>query len=687
MEKTNSVSGFETRMLCHKTNKCLLSSIIVIIFIIFFGQTIITSSAFKSLHYPVKPILINESDIGIGQKLDVSYWLEEGKKYHIFLVGDWVESNVSRTDYDITYFDTLSNLKRSHTEAAAMPEQIWNDGEGKYYLSDHTGAQTFSIWNDKEDGPERRSALLMAIEHIETDQVYTKYFKGRPSAGERYEYDTFFNPWSWEFETRAKEFEIYVDVPESLDMFELRLYPMAKPTEEIGYNLSGVGTPSGSVFGSPSGLYGGFNTENDGYRSFIASCEYPGQDMVIHYKEGDYTNETRLDDAPTFYYITMIAEYFEGEVEFYIKTDFTKPKVTDLNHVTVGKTDRATEFAVHVKSKTEVRQSYIEYSTDSWKTKSVAQMRLKDDKYVGTIPGYGLHTVVDYNIIIKDMVGNQGTIQGQYEVYDPVELILGVAPEDAFGGDKISIGGSCSLKNTQLQLEVSQGETTKMFNIESDADGRFTYEYTPTRDGTYTVDVIYAGDEDHYETHASIKTFKVTKRELDVTCSFDKMPAKLDQPLTVTGKVNPPVAGINLEFVFVSPTSNTILESCVTTATGSFSVSITPDELGYWQFLPQVKGTDLIMASTGGVVDFEVAPLTIVEQALLILMSMTEPPMIGVPIVLVMATVGGVVLKTGVLHKKQKESEEEEPEEEDEELQKKMEGLTSYKRRSERNKS
>ena len=68
-------------------------------------------------------------------------------------------------------------------------------------------------------------------------------------------------------------------------------------------------------------------------------------------------------------------------------------------------------------------------------------------------------------------------------------------------------------------------------------------------------------------------------------------------------------------------------------------------------------------------------------------MSMKEPPMIGVPIVLVMATVGGVVLKTGVLHRKPKESEEEEPDEEDEELQKKMEGLTSYKRRSERNKS
>ena len=201
-------------------------------------QVLVSSFAIKPVIYPVNPLKINSTDFESQDTLDVVYWLEEDKMYHIFIVGDWVGSTESRTDYDVTYFDTLSDLDRSHTEAPAFPEQIWNDGKGMYYLSEYTGKHTFKIWYDEDDSGEERDALMMAIEHIEVDQIYSKVLKGRSISGGEYEYNTFFNPWAWEFNTKANEFEVYVEVPDSLDMFELRLFPMAQPSTGIGYNLS-----------------------------------------------------------------------------------------------------------------------------------------------------------------------------------------------------------------------------------------------------------------------------------------------------------------------------------------------------------------------------------------------------------------------------------------------------------------
>ena len=50
---------------------------------------------------PVDPYFISEGEIPEGEELDIYYYLEKGQPYHIFMVGDWVEDNESRTDYDI----------------------------------------------------------------------------------------------------------------------------------------------------------------------------------------------------------------------------------------------------------------------------------------------------------------------------------------------------------------------------------------------------------------------------------------------------------------------------------------------------------------------------------------------------------------------------------------------------------
>ncbi|MCW4051127.1 MAG: Ig-like domain-containing protein [Candidatus Bathyarchaeota archaeon] len=660
---------------------CLLSAILVCV-----SQVINASYAASSLDYPINQTKIDQGIIGVGESRDYTFWLEEGRKYHIFLVGDWVESNISRTDYDITYFDTLSGQTRSHTEAAALPEQIWNDDEGKYYLSSYTGAHTFTIWNDIQDGSEDRSAVLMAIEHIETDQIFTKYFKSRSDPGDKYEW-SYYNPWGWEFETKAKEFEVYVIVPDSLDMFELRLYPMAKPSAGIGYNLTGVGTPSGSMFwfkDSPGqwSTFGGYNLDPDiGFRNLIASCEYPGEDMKIRYGSGG-DSDNPFDDSPTIYYMVMIAELFEGEVEFFIKTDFTEPTITDVNQVVVGESGSTTELAIEVDSKSEIKEAYIEYSTDGWESKEVASLRLRDGEYRGNIPPFDLHTQVDYRVIIKDVVNNVGTLRGEYEVLDPVSITFGLAPINSVGGNTIIVEGDCSIPNALVDLNIIHSQFTEDITIQTDSNGEFSYDYSPVRDGSYSASVSYSGDEDHPSVTSSSKTFNVAKQEYDVDINLET-PVKLERPLVVSGRISPAHPGVSLDLIFVSPTGN-LLESVVTSPTGSFTATIVTEELGRWELLPQVKGTSLIQYSTGEIIGFDVIPLTIVEKAIEFLISLTKPPLVMIPVSLVFVGIGGFEVKTGYIRSKIKRKDSEEEAQDEAVEEEEPDDPTSYRRRNSR---
>ena len=115
---------------------------------------------------PVDPYFISEGEIPEGEELDIYYFLEKGKPYHIFMVGDWVEDNESRTDYDIfTYYPSNLNLKKTtHTEAAALPEQVANDQKHQYYVPEESGAHKFTILNDEENGEGSKAAIFHVVD-------------------------------------------------------------------------------------------------------------------------------------------------------------------------------------------------------------------------------------------------------------------------------------------------------------------------------------------------------------------------------------------------------------------------------------------------------------------------------------------------------------------------------------------
>ncbi len=270
----------------------------------------------STVRKPVDPILFNDENsiiqIGVGDEWDLIYTLQKGKKYHIFLVGEWVmnESNPI-TDYDI-HVSGPGNTDSWHTESAGLLEQVSNEEGYPYFVPEVSGKYEFKIINDERDSESNQSAYFMLIEHIEVNEWYSIRLEGRDEAQQ----EVLRSGWGFEFCTTASKIKITVNVPDgrgALDMYEARLYAMANPDNEIGYSLNGVGIPLGEYFNVFNGIWGGYNTSVGGDRNILAmdSAESGGIDLEFEY------------DAPTgesgdnvFYYLALIAEHNEDTVDF-----------------------------------------------------------------------------------------------------------------------------------------------------------------------------------------------------------------------------------------------------------------------------------------------------------------------------------------------------------------------------------
>ena len=101
------------------------------------------------------PVIIERDQIMPGETWTYIYNLEEDHRYHIFLVGEYVNLEDHITDYDIHLYRArgpVLNYLSSHTEAAGYPEQVSNDEEGWYFTPKSTGTYYICVRNDPKDG-------------------------------------------------------------------------------------------------------------------------------------------------------------------------------------------------------------------------------------------------------------------------------------------------------------------------------------------------------------------------------------------------------------------------------------------------------------------------------------------------------------------------------------------------------
>ncbi|UCD44864.1 MAG: hypothetical protein JSV27_12265 [Candidatus Bathyarchaeota archaeon] len=556
-------------------------------------------------------------DIDIGEWWRLDYSLEAGKKYHVFLVGDWICNETEpQTDYDIktTYPDGSSIW---NTESAGLPEQVANDDDHQYFVPPMTGTYRFEIFNDDRDSKACEPAIFMLIEHIDVNTRYSQGLEGRDEDGN----EVLFSGWAYEFNTIAPKIRVFVDVPDSLDMYEVRLYMMADPDVEIGYSINELGVPSGDLFIEFDGEYGGYNTSCKGDRNIDAmdSCEHSGRDMEFAYDTPNAGNRT----SEIFYYLALIAEHDTGTIEFYFQTDFDPPEITPIEPPIFGYEGEKTKIEASINDESGVQRAWVEFRLDD--VVDEIELSFDGENWIGFLPYFQGGDFVEYEVSAMDEFGSTSSVESEFLVKREASIVLSMYKTRLIGHETAEIHGRSSLESTPLTLTFTNGAISKTYEITTDEDGSFNFTFTPDQLGQWTCQASYVGSEITFPTLSDIISFTLESRPTQLTSSLSRSSVKVEAPVYVRGSLTPRVGNMPVEIMFVS--SSTIFTEIVyTDDQGAYHCVFEPADEDTWNVLVKFGDGFYYEKSQSTLLEFEVRPLTMIDKVQNMCMMLVRPP-------------------------------------------------------------
>jgi hypothetical protein len=436
------------------------------------------------LEKPVFPVLLHEFQVPIGQNWSIVCPLLANNSYHVYIYGKWVDnSSTPKTDYDIYVYNYLGEMESYHTEAAGLPEHLGTTVDDAFFVPRHTGNYTFVIVNDPRESKGAQEATFMLIEDLECNAWQRHYVEGKDSN----DTPVLGTSWAYEFVTESRRVEVFIKVPETLDMYEARLYLMYDPTAinksilnevPLAWELGLYGNRS-----SANNMVGGYNVESKEYRGVAyASCEFYGQGMFLNF--------TSPFSGKNLFHLVFIGEKGSGTIDFLVKTEFNnanlKPSIAPKK---IYPTDNVT--VSYMSNSSTLKNASLTYSIDSWTTTNTTNMEISNETCTGVIPGQVAGATVNYEVRAFDFLENMLTANGSYSVkYDSLlnwtRVPKTVAPNENFtveGRFAPEIGG------IPITVYLSAGNVTRervCFTLEN---GTFKAELAPDTVGTW---VIYA---------------------------------------------------------------------------------------------------------------------------------------------------------------------------------------------------
>ncbi len=446
---------------------------------------------------PGSPIRIDDGNISIGATRNFLFQnLEEGHKYHAYFYGNWTDPVNHLTDYDIYIYERgngSTTFLSSHTESAGYPEQPANNPSGQYFIPSATGDYYFSINNDLKESSATLGGTLNLVEHIDLNQWYTKYLDENKSG--------LVNNWIYEFETDADHIRVDIVVPDTLDMYEARVYVMGNPDADKGELVNGISLAwEEGLYGYKTGIYGGVNIDPQGFRhiDMSASCERNGEDMTLKF-------DAPLDGR-TLYYLVFIAEYGGGNIDFIVQTDFSPPTLALIDPPTTAQSDTPIELYCLATDSSEIDSMRLRYSVngnESWRT--LWPHEEDDGVYSVYIPAFEAGTTVNYNFKATDVFGNTATIYSHYKIR-----------EGRFPGNVTVVG------TPNRPMKLPKGQILPRENWTFSYDLEANRSYHAYLFGEWVDPVIHKTD---YDVHV----YKKTKKSLNLISSHTEGGGLIEQ--------------------------------------------------------------------------------------------------------------------------------------------------------------
>jgi hypothetical protein len=371
-----------------------------------------------------------------------------------------------------------------------------------FFTPKYSGNYSFVIENDPRESQAAQAGTFMVIRHINTNEWYQQFIQGCVN-----NLPVENTSWAFEFMSASKHIEVEVQVPNTLDMYEARLYLMANPSQDMGTILNNVSLAwEPGLYGNLSGTFGGYNLDAKGYRgSWYASCEYPGQSMLINYTS-PYTGES-------LYHLVFIGQEGAGNINFVVKTDFQGPSINMTSQPQEVSPGQQVNMNFTVNGQANLAQISVQYSKDGWSTSQTAPLVLDlRDNYTATIPGQPAGTKIEYNITAIDVVGNTAKYLDSYAVKYPTVTNCTMKSRVWTLGRNTTVSGFVKPAEGDLTVMVTftsqNGSIVERF-AQTLANGTFFASFSPNATGKWAVQATCLEDDLHFGSASEAIEFSV----------------------------------------------------------------------------------------------------------------------------------------------------------------------------------
>lgn len=455
---------------------------------------------------PMFPVYFNDTQIPVDSNWTVVCPLTANHTYHIYCYGEWIDYGPNpSTDYDIYVYNPLGELEGYHTESAGLPEHLGTSVDEPFFVPKYSGNYTFVVRNDPRESNGSQQATFMIIENIECNVWHEHHVKGKEG-----ELPVLETSWSYEFVTETKQIEVLIRIPETLDMYEARLYLMANLQADKGSILNEFPLAwEAGLYGEEQNMFGGYNLESEGYRGVAyASCEFHGQDMLINF--------TSSYSGRSLYHLVFIGEVGSGTIEFVVKTEFEnaclKPSIVPEKVYPHNET-----VVAYVSNSTDLKNATLQYSTNGLGNVTAMEMEILDNRTCrAVIPGQAAGTSVNYMVEASDVLENVLVAYGNYSVKYPSALNLSLISEAVYLGENITVRGRLTPPAENLPITVyfiSANESKQMvcYTLEN---GTFTAGFKPEALGSWRAQARFSEGEFRYGSVSLELTIKVEEPPL-----------------------------------------------------------------------------------------------------------------------------------------------------------------------------
>jgi hypothetical protein len=404
---------------------------------------------------PMFPVMINDSEIPIGENWTIICPLQAGLNYHIYFYGSYINtSNTGAlTDYNVYVYDPLGNLESTHTQSAGLPEHLGTTVNGALFTPTQTGNYTFVIDNNPVDSKGAQEATFMIIQNLQCDQWYSSYIEGTNDTN-----SGFYTDWAYEFETNASYVQLFINVPSTLDMYEARLYLMNNAASPTLDNFPLAWEPG--LYGNLTGSVGGYNFDPNAYRgAAFASCEYWGQSMFLNF--------TSPNTGPNLYQLVLIGEQGSGEVQLMMKDDFENASL-NLSPITVLPDTPTNITYISNETSTVLETAQLSYTTDNWSNVTTINMNFSNQTCSAIIPAQPAGTLVQYQVNATDILENNLEASGNYTVEEASLTPVTPIPNEVYPGNPVETAFSSNgtdLQTAQLSYTTDNWASVNAINM------------------------------------------------------------------------------------------------------------------------------------------------------------------------------------------------------------------------------